>query len=183
MHRKQLLSLIAHYRTLYREEAETVQHFMSFVEAQRNCFDRNLAIGHITGSAWMVNQDRTKVLLTHHKKLNRWLQLGGHADNNSDIQSVALQEAYEESGLKHIIFVREDIFDLDIHLIPERGQEKSHFHYDVRFALQTKGSEKFKVSNESHELSWVSIKALSEIISDASIRRMQVKWLAEYSTT
>ena len=73
---------------------------MAFVSAYPNCFERSLSIGHITGSAWLVNQTKTRVLLTHHKRLNKWLQLGGHADGNPNVLEVAMQEAREESGIE-----------------------------------------------------------------------------------
>src|SRR5437773_8684321 len=107
-----------------------------FVEANVDCFERSLQIGHITGSAWIVDRDRTHALLTRHRKLNKWLQLGGHADGDPDILRVALREAREESNLDAIRPVSEAIFDVDIHLIPERAGEPEHLHYDVRFLLE-----------------------------------------------
>src|SRR5215510_11521790 len=91
-----------------------------FVAANPNCFERSLQIGHVTGSAWIVDLDRTHALLTHHRKLNKWLQLGGHADGDPDILRVALREAREESNLDAIRPVSENIFDVDIHVIPAR---------------------------------------------------------------
>ncbi|MFQ5598444.1 MAG: NUDIX hydrolase [Nitrospiria bacterium] len=160
---------------------ETVRRFISFVKTHPNCFERSLEIGHITGSAWLVNRNRTKVLLTHHKKLDKWLQLGGHADGQSNILSVALREAYEESGLEAISPFSKTIFDLDIHRIPKRGDIKTHFHYDVRFALQVTGSERFNVSHESNALSWVPILTLEDRHPDESILRMRKKWLTSFN--
>ncbi len=178
MHRQTLLSLIQNYRKHYPAETETIDRLVSFIQANANCFDRQLASGHITGSAWLVNHTGAAVLFTHHRKLNRWLQLGGHADNCSDVLAVAMREAYEESGLKAIRPVSEEIFDIDIHLIPERKQEKAHYHYDIRFALQVVGSEKYQVSDESHALSWVPISDLALLTVEESMARMKQKWLA-----
>ncbi len=183
MHRNPLLSLIAQYQERYREETERIEQFIAFVKENDNCFDRDLKIGHVTGSAWVVNQDKTKVLLTHHKKLNKWLQLGGHADGNPDILSVALRETFEESGLEHVSPLTKEIFDLDIHPIPKIEKEEAHHHFDVRFALQTTGSEQFEVSDESHALAWLQIPHLGKINPDKSIQRMQRKWLSEYKPT
>ncbi len=177
MHRKPLLNLISIYRQNHPTEKHVIEQFISFVEAYSDCFDRQLEIGHITGSAWVVNQEGTEVLLTHHRKLNKWLQLGGHADGEADLLSVALRETLEESGLETVTPISRNIFDLDIHLIPKRGREKAHYHYDIRFSLQNAGSERFEVSEESHALSWVPIDDLDRIAPDASIRRMQRKWL------
>jgi len=178
MHRKPLLSLLQVYRVQHPEEAETIGRLALFIKTNPRCFDRQLEIGHITGSAWLVNRRGLSVLLTHHRKLNRWLQLGGHADNCSDIKSVAMREACEESGLKEITVISEAIFDIDIHSIPERGDEKAHKHYDVRFTFQVTGSEAYSVSDESHDLCWVQISDLENKTEDESLIRMKKKWLA-----
>lgn len=178
MHRHPLLSLISNYRRHHPDETEVIDRLTAFVDTHVNCFDRQLAIGHVTGSAWLVNRAGTSVLLTHHRKLDKWLQLGGHADGHSDVLSVALREAFEESGLEALTPISKEIFDLDIHRIPERGREKAHNHYDIRFALQAQGSERFKVSEESHALSWILLGQLEKIAPDRSIQRMQGKWLS-----
>jgi 8-oxo-dGTP pyrophosphatase MutT (NUDIX family) len=178
MHRDRLLQLIESYRTRYPKEIDCVTRFISFVRENSDCFERSLSIGHVTGSAWLVNSKYSHVLLTHHLKLNRWLQLGGHADGNSNILESASREAYEESGLTEIRPVSKEIFDLDIHLIPERGNEAAHYHYDVRFAFEAVGEEEFKVSAESRELAWVPIQEISKYTSEESMQRMAQKWVS-----
>ena len=101
-------------------DREAVALFSSFAAGHPDCCERTLAIGHFTGSAWLVSADGQRVLLTHHRKLHRWLQLGGHADGEGDLAAVALREAQEESGLGGLS-VEDFVFDLDRHLIPERG--------------------------------------------------------------
>jgi 8-oxo-dGTP pyrophosphatase MutT (NUDIX family) len=132
--------------------------------------------GHITGSAWLVDTTGSRVVLTHHKKLGKRLQLGGHADGNSDVLSVALREATEESGLRDIVVVAPTIFDLDVHPIPERANEPSHRHYDLRFALQATGSDKFQVSAESNQLAWVDIDRVADYTDEPALLRMAAKW-------
>ena len=116
------------------------------------------------------------MLLTHHRKLNRWLQLGGHADGDGDLAAVALREAEEESGLSGLT-LEGGIFDLDRHLIPARGEEPAHWHYDVRFVVRA-GNEEFEVSEESHSLAWKSIAEIAtNATDDESLRRMAREWL------
>lgn len=86
-----------------------------------------------------MNAAGTHVLLTHHRKLGAWFQLGGHADGESDVSKVALQEALEESGLQDLELVGEHIFDIDIHLIPARKGDPDHYHFDVRFLVRASG--------------------------------------------
>ena len=182
MHRNNLLNLIAHYQQQYPEEQDCIARFLHFVKAHPTCFERSLAIGHVTGSAWVVNEAGTHTLLTHHRKLNRWLQLGGHADGQTDILAVALREAQEESGIQALRPISNQIFDLDIHLIPAKGNEAPHHHYDVRFMIQVDGSDQYVVSDESHALSWVSIAQLTDKTQEESMLRMQKKWQAQQAS-
>ncbi len=177
MHRKPLLEALAQYRTRYIDEAVMIDRLTQFVHQHPDCFERSLSIGHITGSAWVVNEPGTHVLLTHHRKLNAWLQLGGHADGDSNANRVALKEAQEESGLPSIEPVSDAIFDVDIHTIPARGNEAAHFHYDVRYAFRALGSDQFVVSEESHALAWLAIDDLHTQVPEESICRMARKWL------
>ena len=116
------------------------------------------------------------MLLTHHRKLNIWVQLGGHSDGDSDSLSVALREATEESGLA-VEAVSERIFDIDCHQIPARKGEPAHLHYDVRFWLRARSTE-FTVTEESHALRWLSADELEQVTSEESVMRMRAKWLA-----
>ena len=163
------------YLGSYPEEAEEVQRFQKFILGHPDCFERSLLIGHLTGSAWLVNRTASHVLLTHHKKLNLWVQLGGHADGDTDLRSVALREAEEESGISGIRIVSPAIFDVDIHTIPERKGVPEHLHYDVRYLLQTGEGEQFSVSDESHALAWVEIDKIRATTEEESILRMARK--------
>jgi 8-oxo-dGTP pyrophosphatase MutT (NUDIX family) len=175
--RRTLLEQLENYRQRYPDESSTVERFRAFIEAHPDCFERSLAVGHLTGSAWLVNRSASHVLLTYHRKLDLWVQLGGHADGNPDLLAVALQEAREESGIAGIKPVAQAIFDLDIHRIPARGAEPAHDHYDVRFALQVTESENFEISAESHDLAWIKIRRLAEKTQEPSMLRMARKWL------
>ena len=148
---------------------------LRFVTEHSNCFERSLRVGHITGSAWVVDTSRSHALLTHHRKLNKWLQPGGHADGDPDILRVALREAREESGLECIRAVSEAIFDIDIHVIPARGAEPEHLHYDVRFLLEASRESQLVPSHESHSLAWSPLPEIAELNPQESILRMVAK--------
>ena len=144
--------------------------------AENDCFLRSKLDAHFTGSAWLVSADGQRVLLTHHRKLDRWLQLGGHADGDRDLARVALREAEEESGLTGLI-VEEEIFDLDRHWIPERSDVPGHWHYDVRFVVHATSSEQYVVSEESLALAWRDIADIAmDGGADESLRRMALRW-------
>ena len=172
MHRQPLLDQLADYAAKHPDEAETVTRFIDFVRREGDCFERSLAIGHVTGSAWIVNADGTQVLLTHHRKLDRWLQLGGHADGDTDVFAVALKEAREESGLSDFEAVGDGIFDLDIHPIPARKSDPEHLHYDVRYLLRATGATDYIVSDESHDLRWVPLEDVPSLTTEDSMTRM-----------
>ena len=175
MHRRKLLDSLEIYSSLYEEEADLIKRFNVFLEENVNCFDRQNSVGHVTGSAWLLCPDYQHVLLTHHKKLNRWLQLGGHSDGESDTLSVAIREAREESGLA-VKALENSIFDIDVHTIPQRKNEPKHLHFDVRFLLQAL-EKNFVVSAESNDLQWVKIEDIPKYTAEESILRMRDKWL------
>ena len=176
------LAAFDRYAATHADEAATIALFRDFAQAHADAAERTLAIGHLTGSAWLVDATGTRALLTHHRKLGRWLQLGGHADGDVDLARVSLREAEEESGLRDLV-VEPDIFDLDRHRIPARGAEPEHWHYDVRFVVHATGSEDFVVSAESHALAWRDIASIAaDPAQDESMRRMARKWLARAAT-
>ena len=178
MHRKDLIEKLQAYRVRWPEEVTETDRFLAFVMRCSNCFDRSLLEGHVTGAGWLVNAAGTHVLLTHHRKLDKWLQLGGHADGDCDVLRVAVTEVGEESGIEDFEVVNTAIFDVDIHVIPERKGVPEHRHYDVRFAFRTTGREQFEVSHESHDLAWVAIDELEKYTTEPSMLRMASKWQA-----
>jgi 8-oxo-dGTP pyrophosphatase MutT (NUDIX family) len=181
LHQRRWLDAFDAYAACYPAEASIATMFGEFVTQHVDAASRRLAMGHLTGSAWLVSTNESCVLLTHHRKLNRWLQLGGHADGDSDLAKVALREAEEESGLRDLI-VEPEIFDLDRHCIPARGEEAEHWHYDVRFVVHARGSDVFSVSEESHALAWCDIATIAnDPTMDASLRRMANKWMTHRS--
>ena len=176
MKRSPFLTLLYNYLPS-AEETEFKKKFINFVEENINCFERSLDIGHVTASSWLLNKDKSKALLMHHAKLNQWFQLGGHCDGDPDVLAVALKEAHEESGLTQIKPISKNIFDIDIHQIPANSKDKAHYHYDVRFLLQSMGSEELIINRESKELRWIE-KNKKDLMptGNRSVIRMFEKW-------
>lgn len=157
--------------------------FSTLLDDAENPFQRERLAGHFTGSAWLVSTDGARVLLTHHRKLDRWLQLGGHADGDRNLARVALKEAEEESGLSGLVLEDGELFDIDKHWIPERKDVPGHWHYDARYVVRALGSEQFAISEESLALAWRDIRdvanaAIETPDGDDSLPRMAKRWLA-----
>ena len=164
-------------RALSPAEAAACAAFLNFAASGADVFSRARPDGHFTASCWLVSSDGERVLLTHHRKLGRWLQLGGHADDDSDLAAVCLREAQEESGIAGLE-VEAQVFDIDAHAIPSRALESAHTHWDVRFVVHCRDSERWELSDESLALAWKPIVELAvDPAADASLRRMAHKWL------
>jgi 8-oxo-dGTP pyrophosphatase MutT (NUDIX family) len=175
MDRLQLKKLLENYRTPFDEEQNFVKDFIELTDHEL-AFSREKLDGHFTASAWIVNKRRTHTLMTLHRKLNRWLQLGGHADGNENLAEVAMKEAMEESGLASLRIVDVSIFDIDKHIIPANDKDQQHFHYDVRFLLEASLDEPLIISQESQDLAWIPFDAVEEMVGgEESIMRMLEK--------
>lgn len=187
MDRKDLLELIAAYHRRHPREADTIERIRSLIMTYEDCFERHCLPGHITASAWIVSAESGKALFTHHRKLDRWLQLGGHTDGEADVVTAALREAEEESGLQGFVVLPRDeppaILDVDVHLIPARGAEPAHEHHDIRFLLEVSESEQEiqRQRAESKAMRWFSPAEVAEAFDEESLLRMARKaarWLA-----
>ena len=172
MNRDFLLSKLNRYQPFDAHEYSMCERIVKFVKENPDCFERTLLVGHITGSAFIVNKQRTHTLMTHHQKLDKWLQLGGHSDGDPNTMNVALREAEEESGLKTIAQISEDIFDVDVHKIPARKNEPAHYHYDIRFLFEADDAEKLIITNESNDLQWIPLERMEEYTTEETVLRM-----------
>lgn len=177
MHRKKILELLNQHVGQDSNEQSMTQQVIDFVNTYPNCFNRELLIGHITGSAWILDNSEQYVLLIHHKKLDRWFQPGGHCDGDSDVLGVALKEALEETGVNDIQVAYERIFDIDIHTIPERKDIPEHLHYDIRFLFKTDKDLPLLISEESNDLAWIELDRVEALNNEESMMRMVRKTL------
>ena len=176
--RKSLLMELINYQPVDAEELAFKLRFIALVENFENAASRDLLHGHLTGSAWIVNREMSHALMTHHAKLDKWLQLGGHADGDFNIKNVALREVKEESGLNSVRILQPTIFDIDIHEIPARGNEPVHEHFDIRYLILADKSESVVTNHESKAISWIPLSQLNELTANnRSIIRMSEKTL------
>jgi hypothetical protein len=152
-----LLTTLADYMPIDAGEAYSVAQLKRLLRDEPGCFMRETLAGHITGSAWILNPTLDRALLTHHRKLGLWLQLGGHCDGDPDVHGVALREGVEESGLHEIAPLSDKPFDIDVHVIPRHGEVPAHNHHDIIYAFTADDRIPFTVSAESIALAWVGL--------------------------
>lgn len=179
MHREPLLAILEVYLERFPEDRVRADHIRQFVRTHSKCFERSCTEGHITSSAWITSRDYRQVLLTHHRKLETWLQLGGHADGDPDPARVARREAEEESGLSSLEPFPSGVdllpFDVDVHLIPPYRGEPAHLHHDLRYLFTADSGEPLRISAESKELRWFALRELEKVSGEGSLLRMARK--------
>lgn len=173
--RSWLIESLKAYHSAYPAEADFRAEFLALLEHPRAFFRDHLP-GHVTASSWIIGGKGKFALLTHHAKLDRWLQPGGHADGDENVLAVARKEAREETGLTSLEELNPAIFDIDIHPIPARPDFPRHFHYDIRFLFRADMNEPFTVTAESKNLAWIPFGDLSSRTgTNVSIMRMAEK--------
>ena len=191
MHRRALLAALDLYERSEPGEAATVGRVRALVLSRPDCFERSCRPGHVTASCWILSHDRCRFLLTHHRKLGRWLQLGGHSDGESDALAAALREAREESGLREFALIEPAAsaagvsvpIDIDVHPIPAHGGESAHEHHDLRFLLVAAPGQELVRSDESTDLAWFGQDELSVLGADESLLRLARKAAALRTAT
>lgn len=167
-----LLAELRAYRGI--DEAEE-RHRLAMIEllAEEGAFSRGHFVpGHFTASCYIID-DRGRMLLHHHRRLDRWLQMGGHVEGEERPSVTALREGAEESGLPDLRLVTEGIFDLDIHGIPAGKGEPDHAHYDVRYIARTAAPGAITMDRaESNDLAWVTLDRAAELMPGPESHRV-----------
>ena len=176
MNKAEVLKLLQQHQSGHAEEIAFRDRTIDFVKANENFHLRTTEAGHVTASAWVVNAERTHALLIHHKKLDRWFQMGGHIEvQDATLAEAALREAREESGLESPALLSEAVYDIDVHEIPEKNGVKAHWHFDVRFLMVADMHEPLLQSDEVKDIRWFNLDELSSKPMEQSLRRMVEK--------
>lgn len=172
-----ILAILEPYQPTFEEERLYRKLMLARAHANpTNWWQRSLLDGHFTGSAWVLNPDRSKALLIHHRGLDKWFQPGGHAEETDDsLMETARREAQEECGLFGLNLLSNTVFDLDIHVIPAKKDIPEHLHYDVRFLFQAETEILKGDDTELNDLTWAPLKDLMRRDLQQSVRRMVIK--------
>jgi 8-oxo-dGTP pyrophosphatase MutT (NUDIX family) len=172
-----MAQLTAHTASDDKERAD-VAMILAACRTHPNLMRASCEFGHLTGSALIVDPVNRRVLLNHHRGLNRWLQFGGHFDDETEPWRVALREGGEETGLHDLRFFpgpEPALLDVDAHRIPAAKGRPEHWHFDLRYLLATYAPDQATVTTESHEIRWLTFEDAHAMPVDASLRRLLTK--------
>lgn len=174
---ERLLSELQRYETSDAAEERHRAAMIALLDAPTAFSRAHFAPGHFTASCYVID-DGGRLLLHHHRRLNRWLQMGGHVEGDETPELTALREGQEESGLRDLVLVRKGIFDLDIHGIPAGPRqdgliEPDHDHYDVRYLARTASPRAIALDRaESMELAWVTLERATTLMPGSESLRV-----------
>ncbi len=175
MERARLLALLQGHRTRFPEEAAMTARARRFIARTPDCFERANIAGHVSGSAWVINPARDHALMIHHRKLDLWLQPGGHADGDPDLLRVAARETAEEAGIEadQVRALSPAIFDVDVHAIPAMTGVPRHDHYDIRFLLEVDDRLVLPGNpQETHAVAWIPLTTVARFNNMLSVHRL-----------
>ena len=157
----QLFDAIQNYKPVNEQEERDKEIMLRYIQSCDDYLERENEIAHFTTSIWTVNKERTKTLMAYHNIYDSWAWIGGHADGEEDLPSVALRELREETGVSHARLVSRDIFSLET--LTVEGHEKkgvyvpSHLHLNVTYLAEADEREALTVNEEENQaVRWFS---------------------------
>lgn len=157
-----IIEEIEKYRPCNAQEQRDQALILDFLEKNGDAFLRSNLLAHMTASSWIVNPERTKTLMVYHNLYDSWSWTGGHADGETDLLSVALREAREETGIEHVRPLSPEIFSLEVLTVD--GHEKrgeyvpSHLHMNVTYLLEAEESDTLHICREENSgVAWFTL--------------------------
>lgn len=181
MTKQELLKRIENYPPFNEQEERDKTLILDWIQKNENAFLRENEVAHITASAWVVNKDRSRVLMVYHNIYNSWSWLGGHADGEMDLLAVAIREVQEEAGIKNVRPVSEEIFSMEVLTVDghvKKGRYvSSHLHLNVTFLLEADSEEAVSIKeDENSGVAWFSpAEALAKSTEPWFVERVYAK--------
>lgn len=165
----------------YNEQEENDKEMiLEYIDTFEDVLTRENRMCHFTASNWIINKERTKVLMIYHNIYDSWAWTGGHADGDCDLLHVALKEAEEETGLKNLRVLSDGIYGIQILTVDshiKRGKfVPSHLHLDCCFLLEADENEMLKIKeDENSGVKWIDIEKATEITNEEKMKPVYAK--------
>ena len=177
MMKENLIRQIENYPPSNEQEEKDKALILGWISNNENAFSRENTVAHITASAWVVNKDRSKVLMVYHNIYNSWSWMGGHADGETDLLSVAIREVKEEAGISNVRPVSEEIFSLESLTVDGHVKKgnyvSSHLHLNITYLLEADSEEQVSVkADENSGVMWFSL--------EDALEKSTEPWFVEY---
>ena len=175
--RQELVNQIENYKSFNEQEEMDRQLILNWIKNNDNAFSRENTVAHMTASAWVVNKDRSQVLMVYHNIYNSWSWLGGHADEETDLLSVAVREVKEEAGISNVHPVSEEIFSLESLTVDghvKKGKYvSSHLHFNLTYLLEADPGEAVSIkADENSGVAWFS--------PEEALKKSTEPWFVEH---
>lgn len=163
--------VIENFKPFNEQEERDKEFILSFMDTYEDVLTRDNVVAHFTVSNWVVNKERTKVIMIYHNIYNSWAWTGGHADGDSDFLHVALKELEEETGLKNVKVLTNNIASLEIVTVDghvKRGKYvSSHLHINVTYILEADENELLRIKeDENSGVKWIDIDKVVEVTNE-----------------
>ena len=171
---------IEDYKPYNEQEENDKKVMLKYIDTFDDVLTRNNEFGHFTASSWVLNKDRTKVLMIYHNIYKSWAWTGGHSDGDSNLLNVAIREVKEETGVKDVKPISDDIFSLEIICVNghvKRGKYvSSHVHLNITYLLEADEDEELKIKeDENSGVRWVDIDKAVELSNEAWMKGIYKK--------
>ena len=171
---------IKEYKPYNEQEEKDKEMMLKYIDTFEDVLTRENEMCHFTASNWIVNKDRTKVIMIYHNIYKSWAWTGGHADGDSDLLHVALKEANEETGLSNLKVLSDGIFGIQILTVDshiKRGKfVSSHLHLDCCFLLEADENEKLRIKeDENSNIKWIPIEEATELTNEEKMKPIYKK--------
>ena len=158
---EELTEKIKNYEPFNEQEERDKPLILDWIRNNETAFSRENTVAHMTASAWVVNKDRSKVLMIYHNIYNSWSWLGGHADGETDLLAVAVREVQEEAGIVNVHPVSEEIFSLESLTVDghvKKGRYvSSHLHLNITYLLEADSEESVLIkTDENSGVAWLT---------------------------
>lgn len=171
MSRLQLLKQLEDYIPFNQQEEADKQVMIDLLNTSKDIFLRTNLLAHFSASAWVLNQDHTHVLMAYHNIYQSYAWLGGHADGEEDLLSVAIREVKEESGISQVKPITTNIFSLETIVV--EGHEKkgkyvpSHLHLNITYLLEADDKQSLHIKqDENSAVAWFTQQQVLEVVNE-----------------